>query len=123
MSCHFVFLRKLSIVVSLSAFFAALPMAGQTTYGSILGTVSDQSGSAIVGATVVLSNTGTSERRNVLSGSDGGYQLVNLLPGNYRIEVEQPGFKRYVRDQINVQVDAIVRIEATLQVGDATQTV
>src|SRR5438270_8440064 len=104
MLCHYVFSRKSWIVFGLLTVFA-LSLAGQTYYGSILGTVTDQSGSAIVGATIMLTNTGTSERRTVVSGGDGGYRFVNLVPGAYRIEAEQAGFKRFLRDQINVQVD------------------
>src|SRR5207244_53602 len=88
---------KLVIFIG-SLLILAVPMLGQTFYGSIVGTVSDPSGGAIQGATVTLTNNGTGERRVVTSAADGGYRFVNLVPGNYRLEIEQSGFRRYTRD-------------------------
>ena len=96
---------------------------GQTFYGSVVGLVADASGSAVPETTVTLTNTNTSERRAGTTGADGGYRFVNLVPGNYRLEVERPGFRRYVRDQIVVNVEAAVRIDVTMEVGDVTQSV
>ena len=45
------------------------------------------------GATIVLVNTATSERREGVSGEDGTYRFVNLVPGTYRLEVELTGFQ------------------------------
>src|SRR5262249_41677546 len=55
--------------------------------------------------------------------TDGAYRFVNLVPGNYRIEIEQPGFKRYTRSQITVEVESTVRVDVSMQVGDVTQAV
>ena len=96
---------------------------GQTFYGSVVGLVADASGSAVPETTVTLTNTNTSERRAGTTGADGGYRFVNLVPSNYRLEVERPGFRRYVRDQIVVNVEAAVRIDVTMEVGDVTQSV
>jgi hypothetical protein len=99
------------------------PARSQTFYGSMVGIVNDASGSAVPDTTVSLTNNGTGERRAASSGSDGGYRFVNLVPGNYRLEIERPGFRRYVRDQIVVNVEAAVRIDVTMEVGDVTQSV
>jgi len=96
---------------------------GQTFYGSVVGLVVDASGSAVPETTVTLTNAATSERRVGTTGADGGYRFVNLVPGNYRLEVERTGFRRYVRDQIVVNVEAAVRIDVTMEVGDVTQSV
>src|SRR5579863_4226921 len=98
-------------------------LSAQTTYGSIAGLVADSSGAAISGADVTLTNTGTAEKRVQQSGSDGLYSFVNLLPGQYRIEVEKPGFKRITRPDVVVEVGQGVRIDLTLQVGEVSQTV
>jgi hypothetical protein len=95
----------------------------QTTYGSIAGVVADSSGAAISGAEVTLTNTGTAEKRVQQTGPDGLYSFVNLLPGQYRIDVEKPGFKRVARPDVVVEVGQAVRIDLTMQVGDVTQTV
>ena len=95
----------------------------QTTYGSITGLVEDSSGAAISGAEVTLTNVGTAEKRVQQTGSDGLYSFVNLLPAQYRIDVEKSGFKRFARPDVVVEVGQGVRIDLTMQVGDVTQTV
>ena len=107
----------------LSFALLTIPLAGQTIYGSIVGTVSDASGGVVPGATVTLTNNGTGERRTASTASDGAYRFMNLVPGVYKVEVEQAGFKRYTRDQIQVNVEAAVRVDIALQVGEVTQSV
>ena len=101
----------------------AAPLMSQTFYGSIVGNINDASGASMAGVTVTLTNNGTGERRTVTSGTDGGYRLVNLVPGNYKLDIEQAGFKRSTRDQITVNVEAAVRVDVAMQVGEVTQSV
>ena len=96
---------------------------GQTFYGSIVGAVTDSSGAPVANALVTTTNLGTTERRSITTESSGLYRFVNLVPGNYRIDVELAGFKHYTRDQIAVEVEAAVRIDVAMQVGDVTQSV
>src|SRR3954470_12132610 len=103
--------------------FGNLPSFAQSSFGSIVGTVTDPSGGTIPGAKVDLTNTGTAERRSVTSDSSGNFSFVNVSPGNYKVEVEQPGFKRYSREPIRIEVESAVRVDAGLQVGDAAETV
>jgi Carboxypeptidase regulatory-like domain/TonB dependent receptor len=102
---------------------ASPPLFAQTTYGSITGTVTDPSGAAIADAQVTLTNVGTTEKRVQSTGPDGLYSFVNLLPGQYRIEVEKTGFKRTTRPGVTVEVGQAVRIDITVQVGEVTQVV
>lgn len=53
----------------------------------------------------------------------GNYQFVNLVPGQYRIEVEKPGFRRFAREPITVEVQNAVRIDVPMSVGDISQTI
>src|SRR5207247_2640855 len=55
--------------------------------------------------------------------TEGFYQFVNLVPGNYRVEVEKNGFKRYTRQPIVVEVQNVVRIDIPLEVGALSQAV
>ena len=80
--------------------------------------VEDAQGGVMPGATIVLVNTATNERREGVSGEDGTYRFVNLVPGTYRLEVELTGFQRYVRDQIEVNIQSTPRIAVTLQLGN-----
>jgi len=95
----------------------------QSTYGSISGLVTDQSGAAVSGATVNLTNIGTSEKRTETSGDDGHFTFVNLFPGQYRIDIEKQGFKHFGRPGITVQVQQDTHIDVPLTVGQVTETV
>jgi hypothetical protein len=104
-------------------FFMSAISFGQTFYGSIIGTVTDPTGSAVPDATITVINTGTSDRRTMRADDAGIYQFVNLLPGQYRLEVEKTGFRRFVREPIAVEVQSAVRIDVPMTVGEMTQTV
>ena len=98
-------------------------LVAQTFFGSIVGTITDSSGASVVSAKVALTSTATGERRATTSGADGNYQFVNLIPGVYRVDVENAGFKHLTRDSIEIQVQATVRVDGVMQLGDVGQTV
>jgi hypothetical protein len=95
----------------------------QTTFGSVTGSVLDSTGAAMPDAQVTLTNIGTSETRKEQSGADGLYSFVNLNPGQYRLEVEKEGFKRFTREPVVVEVQQTARIDVTMQLGTVAQTV
>jgi len=101
----------------------AIAAVAQTFYGSVIGTVTDQTGSAVAGASVTLVDLARADRRAAQTDDSGNYQFVNLVPGQYRVEIEKPGFRRFVREPITVEVQSAVRIDVPMQVGDVTQTV
>src|SRR4051812_675598 len=105
------------------AVLSSIPLVGQAFYGSIVGTVTDQSGAALRGATITLTNIGTGERRQVQSGNGGDYQFLNLVPGKYRVEVEQSGFKKATSENVEVTVSGTARADVTMQIGDVTQNI
>ncbi len=114
---------KFSLALALLLASAATSLSAQTVYGSIVGTVTDASGAAITGAAITLTNLGTNEARSTVADDSGNYTFVNLLPASYGIGVEKAGFKKLVRQPIQVEVQSAIRIDSTLQVGDASQTV
>jgi hypothetical protein len=116
-------MKKAAIALCLLSFLSAATSFGQSIYGNIVGIVSDASGSAMPDANATLVNTGTGERRAQITDGTGKVEFVNLVPGQYRLEVERSGFRRAVRDQITVEVQNTVRLEIGMQVGDVTQTV
>ena len=95
----------------------------QVRFGTVVGVVSDASGATVSGATVKLTNLGTNEGRTVQSGVAGNYTFPNLMAGMYRVEVEMSGFKHFIQDRVEVQVDVTTRVDANLQVGNVTETV
>lgn len=114
--------------VFLSVTFLVLFLGGavfapaQTFFGSVVGTVNDATAAPVADAAVVLTNTGTADRRTAQTDNYGNYQFLNLVPGAYRIDIEKPGFKHLTRDQVEVRVDIATRVDGMLQVGEVTQT-
>ena len=100
-----------------------LPVSAQVRFGTVLGTVVDASGATVSGATVKLTNLGTSETRSTQTGSAGTFTFPNLTAGLYRVEVEMAGFKHFTRENVEVQVDVSTRVDAALQVGNVTESV
>src|SRR5882757_1503988 len=116
--------RAFSLLLSLVvAFSTCIFVQGQSTYGSITGLITDPSGAAIGDARVTLTNLGTAEKRVQPTGSDGLYSFVNLIPGNYRIEIEKQGFKRITQEPVVVQVQQSSKIDVSLPIGQASETV
>jgi Carboxypeptidase regulatory-like domain/TonB dependent receptor len=100
------------------------PLApAQTFRGTILGTVSDASGAAIGGATVVVKNVDTGLSRTVTTSSDGSYSVPELPIGNYTVTVENQGFKTSVVSGIHVEVSTERRADVALQTGEVAQRI
>src|SRR5258708_31144895 len=96
---------------------------GQSTYGSVSGAVTDPSGAAISGAQVTLTNTGTSEKHTQTTNDQGTYSFVNVIPGEYRLDIEKTGFKHYAHPNVVVQVQLDTHLETPLTVGAVSETV
>src|SRR5213593_3648264 len=110
-------MSRRSLTVALSVAFVLSTcslMQGQSTYGSITGSVTDPSGAAITDAQVTLTNLGTAEKRVQPTNADGLYSFVNLIPGNYKIDIEKQGFKRITREPVVVQVQQSTKIDLAL---------
>ena len=101
---------------------AALVVA-QTNRGGISGNVTDQSGSLVPNASVVIINTGTNEIRRLTTSTKGSFMLENLEPVAYRIEVTAPGFKKAVLENVKVDTSTVVTADVTLQTGDVSTEV
>jgi hypothetical protein len=91
--------------------------------GQIQGTVADSSGSVVPGATVEAVQQESGLRRTVISASDGGYSLPNLPVGPYKLSVIGKGFSTYQQSGILLQVGNDLRVDVSLKVGVATETV
>ncbi len=117
---HSAWTRAALMFVSL---MVAVPAMSQTFYGSLVTVVSDAQGGVIPGATVILVNTATNERRELVSAEDGTARFLNLVPSTYRLEVELTGFQRSVHDGIAVNVNTAPRIEVRLELGNLSETI
>jgi hypothetical protein len=102
---------------------STISMTGQTFTGAITGIVTDAAGAMVPGASVVITNTGTAETRQTVSDDVGRYSVQQLLPGTYSITVTANGFKRFVKDKIDLFGNQTAEINAGLVVGDTSQSV
>ncbi len=88
----------------------------------ITGTVTDNTGSIIPGATVTIVNIATQTTVSTVTTSSGTYTATGLLPGLYTVTVTSPGFSKVIKDQVNVEVSTQATIDITLPTG-STETV
>lgn len=95
---------------------------GQTS-GSIFGTVTDESRAVVPGAQISATNTLTNESRRTVTNDLGYYRFAELPVGNYTIEAEMPGFKKAVRQGIQLSLNRNAKVDISLQVGEATDTI
>src|SRR5215467_12726983 len=100
---------------------AILPAIAQVERATILGTVTDNSGSAVQSADVTVRNTGTDERRTTKTNERGDFEVPALNIGTYEVSVGHPGFRKYVVSGIELVVNQRARIDAQLQLGAVTQ--
>jgi len=100
-----------------------LPGLAQTTAGRVLGIVTDSSGAAVAGATVVVTDTQRGTSRSLVTGASGDYVAPDLIPGTYKIRVEAKGFKVSERPDVPVEVATDVRADFTLQPGNVSETI
>jgi hypothetical protein len=96
---------------------------GQVTSGTILGTVTDSSGGAVPHAKVRITNTGTNIGSDIKANPDGNFELPYLNSGQYEVAVEAPGFKLFRQTGITLTTDEKYRVNVSLEVGNASQTV
>ncbi|MDQ6652528.1 MAG: carboxypeptidase-like regulatory domain-containing protein, partial [Acidobacteriota bacterium] len=117
-------LLRSTLLGALAALVVAAPrLNAQTTFGTVIGNVTDPSGATISNTEVVLTNLGTSEKRTERTNADGLYQFVNVPPAAYSVTVENPGFKRLVRSPVTVETGSTSKIDVALEVGAVNQTV
>ncbi len=110
----------------LSLFLLSLsPLSGlaQEFRATVSGRVADPNGAAIANATVTIRNISTNETATVTSSSEGSYKVPFLKPGLYNFVVEANGFKKYQRDNQELQVGQNATIDIKLEVGAASETV
>ncbi|PWT98926.1 MAG: hypothetical protein C5B51_28390 [Terriglobia bacterium] len=112
-----------TLLVSTCLLVVCLIAFGQSDRGTITGTISDPAGAVVANAVVEAKNAETGAAYQAGSSNTGNYTLAQLPAGTYELNVSVPGFKKYVRPGIIVNVAAAVRVDATLEVGSATESV
>jgi hypothetical protein len=91
--------------------------------GQITGTVTDTSGAVIPHASVTAQNTQTNVISQTSTSDSGAYTILSVIPGTYSLSVEEKGFKKFIRENVVVGADSVVRVDIPLQVGSTTQEI
>src|ERR1700739_1341244 len=119
--------KWMSVFLGMSLITLLIPaglgaQAGAT--GAITGTVLDPRGGTISGATIVVTNVATGQKeREVVSRGAGTFNIPSLPPGTYSVEITATGFSRFRRETVHVQVTETASVNATLSVGQLTETI
>ncbi|MDP2998333.1 MAG: carboxypeptidase regulatory-like domain-containing protein [Bryobacterales bacterium] len=107
----------------LGLLLAPLAMQAQESRGTILGRIVDPSGAVVAGVSIQAVNVDTKITLRTTSNEAGNYQIPFVVPGNYRIEVSQPGFRTLQRDGIRVLTGTQVTVDLQLELGAASDSV
>src|ERR1700761_255495 len=113
---------KLACAIILSV-CAAAPALAQFESGTVLGTIQDPSHAVVTGAAVTLVNVKTGVSVASKSDNNGNYEFVNQRLGQYKVRVTAQGFDTSETDPFDLAVNARQRVNLTLQVGQASQSV
>src|SRR5580692_5583445 len=111
------------LITTSTALLLCVPVFAQGNAGRILGSVSDQAGGVLTGATVVVTDVQRGITRTLLTDDAGQYLASNLLPGEYSVRAESKGFKKVERPNIGLEVGKDIRVDFVLPTGDVTQVV
>lgn len=103
--------------------FSSWRICAQGTAGSITGQVTDSSGAPIPQATIRLSSSESGLSREVSASETGIYVFTNVLPASYDLTISANGFKNVVRRDVVLPVNASIRVDISLPIGDVTETI
>ena len=112
---------------SLQAVIASIILTGwaiaQNATGTLDGRITDSSGASVPGAVVTVENQATNVHSSMQTNAEGRFYQRYLQPGLYRVSVEKPGFKKYIQNDILLNVEQTVSLTIPLAVGEVTTTV
>jgi Carboxypeptidase regulatory-like domain len=111
------------LTLALLCLVAATTALAQESRGTITGTVVDASGAVVPGATVTITNVARGTTTTVVTNEVGYFQAPYLISGTYNITVELAGFKKMVREGIEVRVDDRLALQLPLELGGAEEQV
>lgn len=101
----------------------AAPCVAQEARSTLSGTITDASGSAVVGAQVHITNSDTGVVLSAVANQVGQYHLLFVNPGTYRMTVEMAGFRTYARENIVLTLGEAATLDVPMEVGSQTETV
>ena len=115
-------LETVCVIVAISLLFPTL-LSAQGASGRILGRVADPTGAVLSGAKITLLNEATGISRDAKTNDSGDFSFVEVVPGTYTVQFELTGFKKNVQKSVIVDVNQVVTLNSTLQIGGSQETV
>src|SRR5262245_53141187 len=103
--------------------FAAITAFGQESRATIIGRATDPSGALVSGANVKATNVATNSVVSSTTNDGGNYEIPYLLPGVYAVTIEMAGFKRAVRENVQLRIGDRMTLDFTLNLGDVADSV
>jgi hypothetical protein len=115
--------RRHGLLTVFLTLVVCLPVFSQANLGRILGSVGDQTGGVVAGATVTVLDVQRGISRTLTTDSAGEYNAPNLTPGSYAVRAELRGFKTQERSGILLEVGKDIRVDLTLQPGEQSEKI
>ena len=116
-------LTSVSCFAVLLAVFTTLLWSQATSTSTVTGQVTDQSGAAVPGAKVTLTDPAISNQLITTTNNDGRYVFSNVNVGSYNITFEKPGFATSKIEKQAVEIGTTLTVNTSMQVGATTTTV
>src|SRR5215510_9805595 len=110
-------------LLALTLTVLSAPAIAQVDTGAISGTVKDESGGVLPGATVTITHEGQGLTLTTVTRGDGSYIFTPIRTGAYTVEVDFPGFRKGIRRGLTVSIQQEVKVDFTLQAGGVTEEV
>ena len=115
-------MHRLALAFLLTALFTPV-LRAQSTNASLSGRIADPAKALIVDARVAAVRAGTNVRYETTTNASGEYYLANLPPGDYRIEIEKPGFKKIIKPDVTLHVQDALELDFEMTIGSLSETV
>ncbi len=108
-------IQRVACFLSLITLLFASTILAQTTTGILRGQVTDPSGAAVVGATVLVTPA-SGDAKGATTGKDGTYEIKDLTPGSYKVEVTAQGFALFDKPDVSIGAGQVTRVNIQLSI-------
>ncbi len=115
--------RSISVLTIVFSFTVLVPALAQQNFSELRGRISDTQGAVLPGVTIVARHQETGVYRESVSGSDGSFFMTALTPGLYEVTAELPGFRRFQRRDIRLEVGRTALLDIPLEIGAIEESV
>ena len=116
-------LWRAAMALLLVAGLQSTRLEAQVLYGSVVGSVQDQSGAVVPNVSITITNKATGLTRESKSDESGNYSINNVLPGSYTVKTNVSGFRTLTRENLEVAAGTVARADFALEVGQVTEQV